>query len=154
MTKKVKRTVLFSTLLITLLHKTSGDASRSPMADADRAAVVAVENDWLSHLSDGPSLSRILADDFKHPVPKGLFLNKREHIKWVVEHPRPAGSRARFEKLEVRVYGATAIANGIVEANDSPEAKPRRTIFTDVFVYRDKRWQAVNAQENEVDNGR
>src|SRR6266436_4941353 len=147
-------TLLLSTLLIPLIHKTSGDAPRSQMADADRAAVVAVENDWLSHLSDGPSLNRILADDFMHPVPKGLFLNKQEHIQWAVEHPRPAGWRARFDKLEVRVYGATAIANGIVEASDSPEAKLRRTIFTDVFVYRDNRWQAVNAQENEIDNGR
>jgi len=54
----------------------------------------------------------------------------------------------------VRVYGSTAIANGIVEASDSPEVKLRKTIFTDVFVYRDNRWQAVNAQENEIGNGR
>ena len=62
--------------------------------------------------------------------------------------------RGRFDKLEVRVYGATAITTGIVEASDSPEAKLRKTIFTGVFVYRDNRWQAVNAQENEIGNGR
>jgi hypothetical protein len=153
MTKRNK-TVLLGMLLIPVMHKTSGDASRSQSDDADRAAVVAVENQWLSHLSDGPRLNRILADDFMHPVPNGLFLNKQEHIKWAVEHPRAAGWRARFDKLEVRVYGATAIANGIVETSDSPEAKLRKTIFTDVFVYRDNRWQAVNAQENEIDHGR
>ena len=71
-----------------------------------------------------------------------------------MEHPRPAGWGARFDKLKVRVYGSTAIANGIVEASDSPEAKLRKTIFTDVFVYRDNRWEAVNAQENEIGNGR
>ena len=71
-----------------------------------------------------------------------------------MEHPRPAGWRARFDKLEVRVYGAMAIANGIIEASDSPESKLRKTIFTDVFVYRDSRWQAVNAQGNEIGNGR
>jgi hypothetical protein len=84
----------------------------------------------------------------------GLFLNKQDHIQWAVEHPRPAGWRARFDKLKVRVYGSTAIANGIVEASDSPEDKLRKTIFTDVFVYRDNRWQTVNAQENEIGNGR
>ena len=89
-----------------------------------------------------------------HSVPNDPFLNKRDHLKWAVEHPRPAGWRARFDKLEVRVYGATAIANGIVEASDSPEAKLRKTIFTDVFVYRDNCWQVVNAQENEIGNGR
>jgi hypothetical protein len=148
------KTVLMGMLLIPLMHETSGDASRSQTDDRDRAAVVAVENDWLNHLSDGPRLNRILADDFMHPVPNGLFLNKPDHIKWAVEHPRPAGWRARFDKLEVRVYGATAIANGIVEASDSPEAQLRKTIFTDVFVFRDNRWQAVNAQENEIGNGR
>ena len=61
---------------------------------------------------------------------------------------------ARFDKLKVRAYGSTAIANGIVEASDSPEVKLRKTIFTDVFVYRDNRWQAVNAQENEIGNDR
>lgn len=49
MTKRNK-TVLLA-LLIPLMHKTSGDASRSQKDDEDRAAVVAMENDWLSHLS-------------------------------------------------------------------------------------------------------
>jgi hypothetical protein len=33
----------------------------------------------------------------------------------------------------------------VVSADDSQ--REGRTIFTDVFVRRDKRWQAVNAQE-------
>src|SRR4249919_2459256 len=63
-------------LLIPQMHKTPGDASRSQRDDADRTAVVAVENDWLSHQSDGPRLNRILVDDFMHPIPSVLFLNK------------------------------------------------------------------------------
>jgi hypothetical protein len=153
MTKRNK-TVWVGMLLIPQMHKTPGGASRSQRDDADRAAVVAVENDWLSHQSDGPRLNRILVDDFMHPIPSGLFLNKQDHIQWAVEHPRPAGWRARFDKLKVRVYVLKAIANGIVEASDSPEVKLRKTIFTEVFVYRDNRWQAVNAQENEIGNGR
>ena len=135
---------------VTLLYTTSGDASQLRKAGGDRAAIVALENDWLSHLSDGPSLDRILVEDFMHPVPQGLFLTKQEHTKWATEHRHPASWRAKFEKLEVRVYGAIAIAHGIVEASDGPDAKPRRTIFTDVFVYRDNHWKAVNAQENEI----
>ena len=113
MTKRNK-TVWVGMLLIPQMHKTPGDASRSQRDDADRAAVVAVENDWLSHQSDGPRLNRILVDDFMHPIPSGLFLNKQDHIQWAVEHPRPAGWRARFDKLKVRVYASKAIANGIV----------------------------------------
>jgi hypothetical protein len=48
---KWNKTVVLALLPIPLMHKTSGDASRSQKDDGDRAAVVAVENDWLSHLS-------------------------------------------------------------------------------------------------------
>jgi hypothetical protein len=81
MTKRNK-TVWVGMSLIPQMHKTLGDASRSQRDDADPAAVVAVENDWLSHQSDGPRLNRILVDDFMHPIPSGLFLNKQDHIQW------------------------------------------------------------------------
>lgn len=47
---KRNKTVVLALLLIPL-HKTSGDRSRSQKDDGDRAAVVAMENDWLSPLS-------------------------------------------------------------------------------------------------------
>jgi hypothetical protein len=39
----------------------------------------------------------------------------------------------------------------MVIASDSAGKELDRTIFTDVFVYREGRWQAVNAQENRVE---
>jgi hypothetical protein len=42
------------------------------------------------------------------------------------------------------------IVNGsVIATNDSGKVLDR-TMFTDVFVFRDGRWQAVNAQENKV----
>ena len=49
-----------------------------------------------------------------------------------------------------RIYGDVGIVNGVVVRTTSDGAAPRRTLFTDVFVYREGRWQAVNSQENEV----
>jgi len=40
--------------------------------------------------------------------------------------------------------------NGLVVTTNEKGEEVRRTVFTDVFVYRDQRWQAINAQENEV----
>jgi hypothetical protein len=120
---------------------------------SDRQVIVELENEWLGHISDGPTLERILADDFMHPVPAGLFLTKQQHIQWAVAHPHVASWRGTFERLDVRIYGKTAIATGIVSATDHPGNKPQRAIFTDVFVFRDGRWKAVNAQENEIANG-
>jgi hypothetical protein len=137
----------FSILLITLLVA-AVNRSDPGKIEADRKAIIELEKDWLGHESDAPTLNRILAEDFIHPVSQGIFLTKRQHIAWSVKHPRPPGHKARFENLDVRVYAETAIANGIVEASDVPDEQPKRTVFSDVFVYRAGRWQAVNAQEN------
>jgi hypothetical protein len=47
----------------------------------------------------------------------------------------------------VRIYGEVAIATGIVSTVRDPGNKANRTAFTDVFVRREGKWLAVNAQE-------
>jgi hypothetical protein len=118
--------------------------------DTAQAQVViqALEQEWLQ-ARDGATLERILAADFVHPVPSGALLTKAQHIAWVTTHPRPASTALSFETLRVRVYGSVALANGIVIAR-APGHPPQRTVFTDVFVHRAGRWQAINAQENIV----
>jgi hypothetical protein len=113
---------------------------------ADSASVVAIEREWLAALSDSATLERVLAPDFVHQLASGDEIGKREHIAFVVAHPLPRIERV-FERLDVRLYGTTAIATGIVRANADP---PQRTVFTDVFVKRAGRWQAVSAQETPI----
>lgn len=72
----------------------------------------------------------------------------------MTKHPPPANLRFAFDRLDVRVYGDTGIANGSVVRKDSDGKKIARNVFTDVFVYRDGRWQAVNGQETDVRNAR
>ena len=120
---------------------------------ADSAAVVALEHEWLAAQSDSATLERILAPDFVHQLASGDAITKRQHIGFVVAHPSPSGIERTFERLEVRLYGATAIATGIVRASTPPTSgatAARRTVFTDVFVKRDGRWQAVSAQETTI----
>lgn len=95
----------------------------------------------------------ILAPDFVHPVAAGVFLTKAEHIDWATTHLPPLGRTQRFERLEVRLYGDVAIVNGTVVASDEQGGEVERSVFTDVFAYREGRWRAVNAQENPVEGG-
>lgn len=108
-------------------------------------AVVQIENRWLSREDDPRDLKSILADDFVHVLPAG-FITKDEQIRYLDRHPFPKGEAKHFEDLKVRVYGTAAVANGVVVAT-SGHGKIRKTIFTDVFAYRNEKWQAVNAQE-------
>jgi hypothetical protein len=118
--------------------------------DADEKEILALEDRWL-HARDAVTLERILATDFVHPVSAGVFLTKEQHIDSYIKHLPPASRKTRFEQVKIRFYGGTAIVNGVVIASDESGKELDRSVFTDVFVYRDGRWQAVNAQENRVE---
>lgn len=113
----------------------------------DREAVTRLENEWL-HAKDAATLGRILAPDFVHVIPVDHFMNRQEHIDLHLKHPEPKEHHTKYDKFHVRFYGDTAIVNGSVIAINPLGRVLERTMFTDVFVLRDGKWQAVNAQEN------
>lgn len=118
--------------------------ARSPRRD--RQAILRLENLWIE-ARDSTTLDSILAPDFVHPVVTGDFLTKEQHIFWAASHPPAASAHFRFGPMKIRLYGDVAVVNGIVIASEPKGMEIRRTIFTDVFAYRNGRWQAINAQE-------
>jgi hypothetical protein len=114
-------------------------------AEESKQELLALENRWLQVEDDPVALEDILAPDFLHVVP-GEIITKEQHLQFLREHPA-SGRRAdrRFEDLHVRVYGEAGIVNGaVIKTTDRGE---RKTLFTDVFAYRDGKWRAVSAQE-------
>jgi len=125
--------------------------SPSPTLDnQDQVALIALENEWLANLHNPTVLETILASDFVHPLPSGDFVTKAQHIQFTSTHLPPPNRKRRFDQMQVRVYGDVGIVNGIVLTSDEQGREVDRTIFTDVFVRRNGRWEAVNAQENAV----
>lgn len=137
---------------IWLMNMGAATATPQRTADQDRQALIALENRWLKGEHDASVLDPILAFDFIHPVVTGDFLTKAQHIYYSIRHLAPANLKKRFDNLSVRIYGDVAIVNGIVVTSDEHGKDVNGTIFTDVFVYRDGRWQAINAQENKLEN--
>ena len=120
--------------------------SRGPKSEENsKQELLALENRWLQAEDDPAALEGILAADFLHVVP-GEIITKDQHLRFLREHPT-SGQRPdkHFEDLHVRVYGDAGIVNGAVIAKT--EHGERKTLFTDVFAYRDGKWQAVSAQE-------
>ena len=104
-----------------------------------------LENHWLQVEEDPAALDSILAPDFLHVVPVGI-ITRNEQLDFMRKHPsRGHSAKKHFEDMHVRVYGIVGIVNGIVVATEGEATQ--RTLFTDVFAYRDGRWQAVSAQE-------
>jgi Domain of unknown function (DUF4440) len=137
------RVVGFAVLPLILLSCQQSRESKS--AEESKQELLALENRWLRVEDDPAALEGILAPDFLHVVP-GAIITKAQHLKFLREHP-PGGQHPakRFEDMHVRVYGDAGIVNGaVIETTDHGE---RKTLFTDVFAYRDGKWQAVSAQE-------
>lgn len=136
-------------MMIVCCIATAACAQSQAALAATQKTIVRLEERWLANENSPAVLDEILANDFVHVLPEGI-ISKKEHIDFVRAHPFGPYATHKFERLEVRVYGNVAIATGIVLAirigKETPA--PERTLFTDVFAFRNGRWQAVNAQES------
>ena len=125
-----------------------GSPGAEPRAAQDKSeqAIRDLEQRWLENEDDPSALTTILADDFVHALPMG-FIGKQEQLNLLRKQHQTSRSTRHFGELRVRLYGTTAIANGLVVDTQEGTASVRKTVFTDVFVQRHGTWQAVNAQE-------
>jgi len=110
-----------------------------------------LETGWLAGEHNAAVLDKILAPDFVHPVVTGDLLDKTQHIYYATKFLPPSTLKQRFENLKLRLYGDFAIVNGLVVTSNEHGNDVDRSVFTDVFAYRDGSWRAINAQENRVE---
>lgn len=131
--------------VLTLALLSCKDGRQAEPAEKSKEELLALENRWLQVEDDPVAVEPILASDFLHVVP-GAIITKDQHLRFLREHPA-TGPRAEkhFEDLHVRVYGDAGIVNGAVV--ETTEHGKRKTLFTDVFAFRNGKWQAVSAQE-------
>ena len=93
---------------------------------------------------DRAFMERTLADEYYCIHSNGIATTKREEITaWMA---MTAYSAVQTTDHHVRVYGTVAIVNGRT-ANKTAEGRPApASVFTDLFVKRDGRWQLVGCQ--------
>jgi hypothetical protein len=144
----MKLTYFAIACMIALLGRPVSSHPRRAQGGAEKCKqeVLDLENHWLQVENDPAALESILAPDFLHVVPAGI-ITKDEQLNFMRKHPSPeqgSGSR-HFENMHVRIYGNVGIVNGMVIATSA--GGTQKALFTDVFVYREGKWQAVNAQE-------
>ncbi|HEY5087719.1 MAG TPA: nuclear transport factor 2 family protein [Gemmatimonadaceae bacterium] len=135
-------------LLACAAAQAQAQQQRTP--ELDSIAVATLEREWLSAAHDSTTLNRVLASDFRHPLATGQIITKAQHIGWAASHPLANGQSSRFNRLDVSVFGNAAVADGSVVTTDRSGHEVARNVFSDVFVCRAGRWQAVHAQETEV----
>ena len=118
-----------------------------------------VEQEWLEALNrrDVTALARILGREFIDSDYQGNAFTRRQYLTFFARpapHPPPHVQRT-FSDTRVRFVADddVAIVTGVVVTHPAPasglvpEDLMRYSRFTDVFVWRDGRWQAVSGQE-------
>jgi len=128
--------------------------SRVAVSEREKVTIASLEDKWLCALNTANvnGIAEVLADDFVRPAADyGRFVTKPDLLSYYRSRLSPQSpNKRRIEDLTVTLYGATALARGVVTSIDSKGHLISKLLFTDVFVRRNGRWQAVSAQENAV----
>ncbi len=112
----------------------------------DEAALVQIEHTWVRAVEqhDATALQCILADEFEEADFDGSLISRSTMLASAM---KPGKGHSELEDLRVHIYGDVAYVRGIGVNSDN--GRPAgRTRFTDIFVYRDGRWQCVAGHDS------
>jgi hypothetical protein len=112
------------------------------------AELTEIEHQWtVANINaDKTKLDRILADDYVGNDAAGKTQGKAEYLKTIKRDT--SIQKWDFEDLKVDLNGDRAALSGII--NLQIDDKPVVYRFTDKFVWRDGRWQAVGSEVTPV----
>jgi hypothetical protein len=113
----------------------------------DGSALVENERRWAKALEqhDSATLSCLLAAEFEDAGPDGMLQDRDMTLAKAAQHP-PV--HHELTEMRTQVQGDFGFIRGLATAVDAQGKIVARVRFTDIYVYRDGRWQAVAAHES------
>jgi ketosteroid isomerase-like protein len=112
-------------------------------------ALVQIEQAWAQALdaSDTATLGCILADEFEDAGPDGKLTDRSVTLAKAAQH---RGIHHMLSELRAHVQGDFGYIRGRATATDAQGKVMARVRFTDVYAYRDGRWQCVAGHESMI----
>jgi hypothetical protein len=109
-------------------------------------ALIQAEQTWAKALEqhDSATLSCLLADNFQDADPDGKLHTRAETLAGVPTH-KPGVNK--LSELDPHVFGDSGYIRGLASLYDREGKMKAQVRFTDIYVYRDGRWQCVAGQE-------
>jgi ketosteroid isomerase-like protein len=119
----------------------------------DQATLVQIEHVWVQAVeqNDTATLGCILADEFEEADFAGSLIHRPAMLASAANR-----GHVHYELLDLNahVYGNFGYARGLgVISSDDGKASVKSR-FTDIFVYRDERWQCVAGHESHFPEAR
>ena len=137
---------VFCLLLLLSLNIAAFAAPCAAKQAKDEAALLQIEQTWAKALQqhDADTVACLVANEFEDAGVDGAVHERAEMLAHI---PNRGPNLNNLQEVRAHVYGDFAYVRGVNEVTD-PSGKPvARVRFTDMFVYRDGRWQAVAGQE-------
>jgi Domain of unknown function (DUF4440) len=128
-------------------------ATTCPVTQAKDESVLAVaEQKWAQSLESHSTqaLGCILAREFEDTGPDGKVTDRAAALAKVAKH---SAIHHELSDLQAHVQGDFGYIRGLAAAVDRQGKVAARVRFTDIYVYREGRWQCVAAHESIVAAG-
>jgi hypothetical protein len=115
----------------------------------DGSALVENEQTWAKALEqrDTATLSCLLAEEFEDAGPDGMLQDRNTVLE---KAGKRQGVHNELTEMHAHVQGDFGYIRGLATALDPQGHVLARVRFTDIYVYRDGRWQAVAAHESKL----
>lgn len=110
------------------------------------AALIQLEQDWAQALSrkDANAVACMVADEFEEADVDGSLHTRAKMLEHIPDR-KPGVNH--LSELRAHVDGDMGFTRGLATLVDASGKVVARVRFTDVFAYRDGRWQALASQE-------
>lgn len=111
------------------------------------AALVEAELNWAAALNrkDAGAVACLLADEFEDVDVDGSLHTRSQTLEHI---PNKKPGTNQLSELRAHVEGNLGFTRGLATLVDASGKVAARVRFTDVFTYRDGRWQALAGQES------
>ena len=113
----------------------------------DGNALMQAEQTWARALEqrDTAALACILADEFEDAGPDGSLTSRATTLAKAADH---AAVHHELSDLRAQVRGDFGYIRGLAAAVNAQGKVVAKVRFTDVYVYRERRWQCVAGHES------
>ena len=113
----------------------------------DQATLVRIERVWVqaAEQHDVAALGCILADEFEEADFAGSLIDRSAML---ASAANAGGDHTELLDLRAYVYGDFAYVRGVGVTKGNDKKVLAKNRFTDIFVYRDGRWQCVAGHES------
>jgi hypothetical protein len=141
----MKRLLCVLALLVFALPSLAANCPASQAKDGN--ALIQLEQSWASALEvhDRGTVGCILAREFQDADPNGKLRDRAQTLAQI-PHRRPG--KNILSELDPHAFGDFGYIRGLATLVDSQGKTQAQVRFTDIYIYRDQRWQAVAGQES------